>query len=306
MSDIASQTLEQAHGSHHPLVSVTILLPAFNEEAALLSTLSRIQQAMATAAFEYEVLVVDDGSKDATAAVARAAGARVISHPYNKGNGAAVKTGLRNARGEITVLLDADGQHDPADICRLVEQTGPYDLVVGARDAASHQVWYRRLVNSFYNLFASYITGVPIPDLTSGFRAVRTTLARRFLYLLPNTFSYPTTMTIAFLRAGYSVGFVPITTSPRVAGDSKIRIFSDGARFLAILFKIATLFSPLKVFLPLSLAFLMSGAAYGAHQLILFHKFRNMATVLLVFGISLFALGLISEQIALLRFQHTE
>ncbi|MBM4431314.1 MAG: glycosyltransferase family 2 protein [Chloroflexi bacterium] len=306
MSDITPQTLGQAQDTCYRPVSVTILLPAFNEEVALPLTLSCIQQALATADFDYEILVVDDGSQDDTAAVARAAGTRVISHPYNKGNGAAVKTGLRNARGEVTVLLDADGQHDPADIRRLVEQIGLYDLVVGARDVMSYQLWYRRLVNSVYNLFASYITGVPIPDLTSGFRAVRTTQARQFLYLLPNTFSYPTTMTIAFLRAGYSVGFVPITTSPRVGGDSKIRIFSDGARFLTILFKIATLFSPLKVFLPLSLAFLVTGAAYGAHQLILFHKFRNMATVLLVFGISLFALGLISEQIALLRFQHTE
>jgi glycosyltransferase involved in cell wall biosynthesis len=254
----------------------------------------------------YELMVVDDASTDNTAVVAEQNDAQVISHPYNKGNGAAVKTGIREARGETIILMDADGQHSPKDISRLLDLIDRYDLVVGARDAKSRQVWHRRLANAVYNVSASHITGVRISDLTSGFRIVRTDLARKFLYLLPNTFSYPTTMTIAFIKAGYNVAFVPITASPRVTGSSKIRLFSDGARFFTILFKIATLFSSLKVFLPISLAFLFSGIAYTAHQLIVFQKFRNMAVVLLVFGIAVFVLGLISEQIAQLRFERTE
>lgn len=306
MTLLQARQLEQMQETKRGLTAISVIVPVYNEEHVIGELIHRIHRVMETCSYEYEIIVVDDGSTDTSYQVAEQGGATLLRHPYNKGNGAAVKTGIRHAQGDVLVLLDGDGQHDPCDIPRLLDPIGEYDLVVGARTRDSHQAWHRRLANAVYNLFASYITGVRILDLTSGFRAVRTDLARKCLYLLPNTFSYPTTMTIAFMKAGYSVAFVPITSSPRVAGDSKIHLLSDGTHFFIILFKVATLFSPLKVFLPLSLAFLMSGAAYGAHQLILFHKFRNMATVLLIFGISLFVLGLISEQIAQLRFQHTE
>ena len=250
-----------------------------------------------------EIIVVNDGSSDDTASVASAAGARVLHHPYSKGNGAAIKTGARAATGEVIVFMDADGQHDPADIPRLLDtlQQG-YDMVVGARQKGSQASVGRGLANGFYNRLASWMTGHNVEDLTSGFRAVRADKFREFLYLLPNGFSYPTTSTMAFFRAGYAVAYVPIHAAKRI-GKSHIRLLRDGTRFLLIIFKIGTLFSPLKIFAPVALAmFLMGSGWYGWtwwHE----GRFTNMSTLLYTGSVVVFLMGLISEQITALMYK---
>ncbi len=248
-----------------------------------------------------EVLVVDDGSSDATGVRAAAAGARVVRHPYNKGNGAAVKTGIRHAAGEYVLIIDADGQHAPADALRLIAPLGEYDLVVGAREAATQANGARRSGNTLLNWLASYLTGRHIPDLTSGFRAARTTCLREFLHLLPNGFSTPTTTTLAFIKAGYNVAFVPIQARRR-SGTSKIRFTRDGARFFLILLKIVTLFSPLRIFLPISGIAFLAGASYGAWNALAHGRIPNGSVLLVLFAVVVFLVGLVSEQIAALRF----
>ena len=249
----------------------------------------------------HEILVIDDGSTDDTAKQAEAAGARVVRHPYNKGNGAAVKTGIRHAAGEYVLIIDADGQHAPADALRLIAPLGEYDLVVGARDAATQANGARRGGNTLLNWLASYLTGRHIPDLTSGFRAARTTCLREFLHLLPNGFSTPTTTTLAFIKAGYNVAFVPIQARRR-SGTSKIRFTRDGARFFLILLKIVTLFSPLRIFLPISGIAFLAGASYGAWNALAHGRIPNGSVLLVLFAVVVFLVGLVSEQIAALRF----
>jgi glycosyltransferase involved in cell wall biosynthesis len=223
----------------------------------------------------------------------------VVRHPYNKGNGAAIKTGIRNAQGDVLVMMDADGQHDPADIGRLVAPIGEYDMVVGARQGADQQ-WHRRLANGLYNLLATYLAGFPILDLTSGFRAIRRDLALSFCYLLPNTFSYPTTLTLAVIRAGYSLKYEPIRVQRRV-GKSKIKLLRDGVRFLVIMTRIATVFSPLKIFLPVGLAVFLPGFIYAIYKLIVHRPWTLPIVISVSVGTLIVMLGLISEQIALLR-----
>jgi len=249
-----------------------------------------------------EVLVVDDGSTDETSARARAAGACIVRHPYNKGNGAAVKTGVRRANGDFVLIIDADGQHPPEDAQRIAARLGEFDLVIGARSGATQATTARRLGNAVLNRFASYLTGRPIPDLTSGFRGARTECLREFLHLLPNGFSTPTTTTLAFIKAGYSVAFEPIDARQR-SGHSKIRFAKDGTRFLLILLKIVTLFSPLRIFLPISLVSFATGSIYGIVNMIATGKIPNGAVILILFAVIVFLVGLISEQIASLRFE---
>ena len=249
-----------------------------------------------------EVLVVDDGSTDETSARARAAGACIVRHPYNKGNGAAVKTGVRRANGDFVLIIDADGQHPPEDAQRIAARLGEFDLVIGARSGATQATTARRLGNAVLNRFASYLTGRPIPDLTSGFRGARTECLREFLHLLPNGFSTPTTTTLAFIKAGYNVAFEPIDARQR-SGHSKIRFAKDGTRFLLILLKIVTLFSPLRIFLPISLVSFATGSIYGIFNMIATGKIPNGAVILILFAVVVFLVGLISEQIASLRFE---
>ena len=249
-----------------------------------------------------EVIVVDDGSTDATGARAAAAGARVVRHPYNKGNGAAVKTGIRNATGEFVLIVDADGQHPPTDAQRLVARLGEYDLVVGARSAGTQANGARRGGNAVLNRFASYLTGREIPDLTSGFRGARREYLREFLHLLPNGFSTPTTTTLAFVKAGYNVAFEPVEARPRV-GRSKIRFARDGAKFFLILLKVITIFSPLRVFVPISGVSFLVGAAYGLWNFAAHGRFPNGAVLMILFAVTMFLVGLVSEQIASLRFE---
>jgi len=248
---------------------------------------------------------VDDGSVDGTSQAALAAGARVVRHPYNIGNGAAVKTGIREARGEWLVFMDADGQHAPEDIPRLLAGLEEYDMVVGARVGRRGRPLHRRLANSVYNLLASYLTGLRIQDLTSGFRAIRRRVATKFIYLLPNGFSYPTTITLAVIKAGYSVKYEPIQVSPRL-GKSKVRVLEDGFQFFLIILKIATLFSPFRIFFPISLFCLILGLGYGSYMIAVHHHFSNMILLLLITAILVFLLGLIAEEITMLRFERSE
>jgi glycosyltransferase involved in cell wall biosynthesis len=276
---------------------VSIVIPACNEAGAIAGV---VRELAATAAWR-EILVIDDGSSDATGNAAERAGARVIRHPYNKGNGAAVKSGIRAATAEFILILDGDGQHQPADALRLVARLGEYDLVVGARSRETQAGSTRRLGNAVLNRLASYLAQRDIPDLTSGFRAARTECLREFIHLLPNGFSTPTTTTLAFLRAGYNVAFEPVEARQRV-GTSKIRLAHDGPRFLLIMLRVITIFSPLRIFLPVAaLAFLL-GAGYGLWTVVRYTQVTDASVLLIVLAVVIFLVGLVSEQIAALRF----
>lgn len=278
---------------------ISIVIPVFNEAENLGKLLAQIDALSMPSA---EVIVIDDGSTDGSAEVALNAGANVVRHPYNIGNGAAVKSGIRAARGRWIVLMDGDGQHKPEDIEKLLHETNNYHMVVGARAKGSKLRFHRYVANQFYNLFASYVTRFRIADLTSGFRALPRREALRYIDLLPNTFSYPTTITLAFLRSGLTVKYVPIQTLYR-AGQSKIKLVSDGVRFLLIIAKIATLFAPFRVFMPVSLGFFFTGIGYYAYTFIHYNRFTNMSVLLFVTSVIIFMLGLISEQIAALRME---
>jgi glycosyltransferase involved in cell wall biosynthesis len=279
--------------------SPSVVLPAKNEAASIGAVVSRILEQIPDA----EVIVVDDGSNDDTATIASQAGARVISHPYSMGNGSAIKTGARAATREIVVFMDADGQHDPADIPRLLGELGKgYHMVVGARDSESHASLGRGIANRIYNRLASYMTGHRIDDLTSGFRAAITSRFREFLYLLPNGFSYPTTSTMAFFRAGYPVSYVPIRAEKRI-GKSHIRILHDGVRFLIIIFRVGTLYSPLKLFLPIALGFFLLASLWYGYTFVTQGRFTNMSALLYTGSVSIFLMGLISEQITALMYK---
>ena len=280
-------------------MTLSLILPAKNEAAALGPLLARLRERFP----EAELIVVDDGSTDGTADIAQAAGARVVRHPVSLGNGAAVKSGARAATGEVLVFLDADGQHDPDDIPRLLAKLDEgYDMAVGARDATSQASLGRGLANRLYNRLAGYVTGHRIPDLTSGFRAVRAAKFRRFLYLLPNGFSYPTTSTMAFFRSAYPVAYVPIHASARI-GKSHLKPWKDGLRFLLIIFKIATLYSPLKLFAPLSALFFLAASVWYVHTFLDIGRFTNMSALLYTASLLIFLMGLVSEQITMLMYR---
>lgn len=281
--------------------NVSIILPAFNEEQSIGSTIRAIRELYP----EIEILVVDDGSKDNTARKAASAGAHVMKHPYNIGNGAAIKTGLRYASGDWVLMMDADGQHDPADIAKLLQYKDEFDMVVGARSKASKTSLHRDLANKVYNWLASYVTRFKVEDLTSGFRLVRNETVRKFIYLLPNTFSYPSTITMAYLRSGRSIKYVPIATKAR-RGKSKIKLFQDGIRFFLIITRIATLFSPFRIFLPVSFLFFVTGLGYYIFTYITQHRFTNMSALLLSSSIIIFMMGLVSEQISQMRYDRAE
>lgn len=277
--------------------TVSVLIPAFNEGPVV----GDVIRALRDAATWREILLVDDGSSDDTGRFAAEAGARVLRHPYNKGNGAAVKTGIRAAEGEYVLVIDGDGQHKPEDARRIVDLLGEYDLVVGARAGHTQATGTRRAGNGLLNAFAAYMTGRPIPDLTSGFRGARRSVLREFLHLIPNGFSTPTTTTLACIKAGYNVTFLPIEARQRT-GSSKIRLARDGARFLLIILKIVTIFSPMKIFLPVSLGSLLLGVAYGVWTVAASGRIANGSVLLLMFAVIVFLVGLVSEQITALRF----
>ena len=278
--------------------AVSVVIPAYNEADGI----DAVVAALAGAAAWHEIIVVDDGSSDGTAARAGAAGAIVVTHPYNKGNGAAVKSGIRRATGEYVLIIDGDGQHRPEDARRIVSRLGEFDLVIGARATTTQATQSRKLGNAVLNGLAGYLTGRAIPDLTSGFRAARREHLREFLHLLPNGFSTPTTTTLAFIKAGYNVGFEATEARARV-GKSKIRLARDGAKFLLIILRIVTLYSPLRVFLPISLALLAVGAAYAIWTIATQSHITNSSVLLIMTAVIVFLVGLVSEQISALRFE---
>ena len=279
-------------------MSLSIVIPAKNEAEAIGKVVGLARERYPDA----EIIVVDDGSTDETAEIARTAGAQVIKHPESLGNGAAVKAGARAATGDIIAFMDGDGQHDPRMLEPLLQQIDDgYDMAVGARDSGSHANIGRLFANGLYNGVASMMSGRPILDLTSGFRVARAQQFKQFLYLLPNGFSYPTTITMAFLRSGYPVTFVPIIAAQRI-GKSHIRPFRDGIRFLVIIFKVTTLYAPLKVFLPVSGLFFATGVGYYIYTYITMGRFTNMSLLLLSGAVIIFLIGLLSEQITALTF----
>ena len=284
----------------NPPPTLSIILPAKNEAEGLRGTLPALKAAYP----EAEIIVVDDGSSDATAQIAAEQGARVLSSPYSMGNGAAIKRGARAATGEVLVFMDADGQHGAEHVRVLLEKLDEgYDMVVGARDRSGQANVHRGLANAFYNSLASWMTGHRIADLTSGFRAVRADKFREFLHLLPNGFSYPTTSTMAFFRSAYPVAYVPIPVAKRVGNDSHIRPFKDGVRFLLIIFKIASLYSPLKLFAPTAAAFFLAALGWYGYTFATQGRLTNMSTLLFSAAVIIFLIGLISEQITNLTYR---
>lgn len=287
---------------NHP-GTLSIILPAKNEARSLEEILRAILRFYPTA----EVIVVNDGSSDDTVEVCNVAGVKVVNHPYSKGNGAAIKTGARAAVGEILVFMDADGQHQPSDIEALLEKLSEgYDMVVGARQSGSHAGAHRAAANDVFSRLATWMVRQNVEDLTSGFRVVRARYFRQFLYLLPNGFSYPTTITMSFFRAGHSVAYVPIHTPRRTTGKSHIQPMQDGVRFLLIIFKIGTLYSPLKLFLPISLTFFVTALGYYIYTYFTQHRFSNMSALLFTTSVLIFLIGLISEQITMLIYKDSD
>lgn len=289
-------------GEAPALSRCSIIIPARNEAESLRSLLPAVVRVLPGA----EIVLVDDGSTDDTARIGAENGARVISHPYAKGNGAAVKTGVRAAKGDILVFMDADGQHRPEDIPRLLARLEEgYDMAVGARSMQDQAGAHRGFANAVFNRFASWMVNHRVADLTSGFRAARAERFRRFLYLLPNSFSYPTTCTMSFFRAGFGVAYVPVSMPPRI-GRSHIRPFRDGIRFILIIIKIGTLYSPLKLFLPVSGAFFLTGLGYYSYTYLTSHRFTNMSALLFITSVLVFLIGLVSEQITMLTYKDSD
>ena len=278
---------------------LSVIIPSRNEAIGLQRLLPRLSKLLPVA----EIIVVDDGSNDDTRSVCAQFPVRIISHPYPKGNGASIKTGARAAHGEVIVFMDADGQHQPEDIPALLAKLSDgYDMVVGARQSGSHAGTHRAVANDVFSRLASWMVMHNIEDLTSGFRAVNAAKFRQFLYLLPNGFSYPTTITMSFFRAGYGVAYVPIHT-PRRIGKSHIRPLRDGVRFLLIIIKIGTLYSPQKLFLPISASFFLTGLGYYLYTFISTGRFTNMSALLFISAIFTFLIGIVSEQISALHYK---
>lgn len=285
-----------------PEKSVSVIIPCYNEETTIGDIVRNIRALYPT----FEVIVVDDASSDQSENASHEAGAMVLRHPYNKGNGASIKTGIRSASGDILVFMDGDGQHDPADIEKLLMKFPDYDMVVGARSIGQQSNIFRGIGNIICNSFASYVAKFQVKDLTSGYRAVKADVAKKFLYLLPNQYSYPTTSTLYVLRTGRSLHYVPINASSRKGGKSSIRIFRDGVRFLLIIIKICVLFSPFRVFLPLSLIFFLLGFLRYLYTFITINQFTNMSALLISTAVLVFLIGLVSEQICQISYEKCE
>jgi len=281
---------------------VSIIIPAYNEAQTIGGIIKKIK----TLYPEFEVIVINDGSTDETGKIAKDEGGIVYNHPYNIGNGAAIKSGIRIASGQVLVFMDGDGQHNPEDIERLIEWLPHYDMVVAARLRGDQASWVRALGNRTYNRLASYVSKFNIQDLTSGFRAIKSDMAHNLLYLLPNTYSYPTTLTLGVLRTGRSVKYVPVESEARKMGKSGVKIVQDGVRFFMIIIKICTLYSPLRIFLPISYGIFCTGLGYYLYTFFTARRFTNMSALLFITSILIFMLGLISEQISQMRFERSE
>jgi glycosyltransferase involved in cell wall biosynthesis len=281
---------------------VSIIIPAYNEADVIGDVVTRTK----TLYPDFEIIVIDDGSSDETAVIAGEAGATVYRHPYNIGNGAAIKSGIRVASGEFLVLMDGDNQHAPEDIATLLQYLPEFDMVVGARSKADQASLGRALGNTAYNWLASYVAKFSIKDLTSGFRAVKADIARSFLYLLPNTYSYPTTLTLGVLRSGRSVKYIPIKIHQRKKGSSNISTVKDGVRFFMIITRICTLYSPMRIFLPVCLTTFLVGILNYLYTFFTQGRFTNMSTFLFATSVVIFMMSLVSEQICQMRFERRE
>jgi glycosyltransferase involved in cell wall biosynthesis len=281
---------------------LSIIIPAYNEAESIGAIVTAIQFRHPNA----ELIVIDDGSSDKTAEIAKQAGAAVHRHPYNMGNGAAIKSGIRASHGDVLVLMDGDGQHDPDDIEKLLCEMSGYDMVVAARTGSDHATLFRGVGNQLCNWLATYVAKFKIVDLTSGFRVVKSDIARSFLYLLPNTYSYPTTLTLGVLRTGRSLKYVPVQIHKRKGGASNISVVRDGVRFFMMILKICTLYSPLRIFLPVSAAMFFTGLLYYFYTFMAYSRFTNMSALLFLTAVIIFMMGLISEQINQLRFERSD
>jgi glycosyltransferase involved in cell wall biosynthesis len=298
----------QSH-SQNEAPEVSVVLPVYQEREAIRTIITRAVQVLRQIGLTFEVIAVDDGSTDGTCEVLQELSGefprylRIIRHPYNKGNGAAIKSGIRAARGEVIACMDADGQHDPHDLLRMLPYMAEYDLVIGARTQSYQGVWYRNLANRLYNALASWLTQFPIEDLTSGYRVFRASIVKQYVHLFPARFSYPTTSTLAFIKGGHNVKYVPITVRPRQGGKSKIKLVSDGWRFIIIIFKIIVIFEPLRVFLPTALILFLLAVASTAYSMWSLGRLHipNSGVVLFVVSVLVVLLGLIAEQIAALQ-----
>lgn len=287
----------------HEDIDVSVVIPVFNEEKSIYKAITEIQKVLSTSNKNSEIIVVDDGSQDDSLSEAKKSGVEVISHAYNIGNGAAIKSGIRAAKGKIIVMIDGDRQHDPKEIPVLLDLMDTYDMAVGARVPDSETDFHRNIGNVIYNWLASYVCNRKIEDLTSGFRAIKASIAKEFLHLLPNTFSYPTTITLAVARSGYQFTYHPIKVVKR-EGKSKINLFRDGFRFLMIIFKVATLFSPLKIFIPTAFSLFLLGFGYGLYKVIFLGiRYGPTSALLMTMAGLVFLIGLISEQITQLRYE---
>ena len=287
--------------------SLSVIIPAYNEELCIGPFLENLHSFLLERVEDFEIIVVDDCSSDNTnAIVSKVEGIRIVRHPYNKGNGAAVRTGIRSAKKEYVIMMDSDGQHKPTDLMKIYNLLDDYDCVVGARTSDYKGLWYRNLANGLYNYLASYVTNMDIKDLTSGFRGFRRDIIIKFLYLFPNGFSYPTTSTLSVIKSGYNLTYVPIDVEQRI-GKSKIKLFRDGFRFLIIIMKITTLFSPLKIFLPISFLFFFASLFHGVYKVFLLDtRYSPLTVILFILSIVFFLIGLLSEQISTLRFERVE
>ncbi len=284
------------------MTKVSVIIPAYNEAQTIGDLVSRTKALYP----DFEIIVIDDGSTDDTGAVAKNSGAAVYSHPYNIGNGAAVKSGIRIASGKILVFMDGDSQHNPDDIAKLLKYLPEFDMVVGARSKGNHASLGRTFGNTAYNWLASYVAKFRVEDLTSGFRAVKADIAHNLLYLLPNTYSYPTTLTLSVLRNGRPVKYVPVKAKMRRSGKSGISMFKDGVRFFMIIIKICTLYSPFRIFLPVSFITFLTGWFYYLYTFCMGGRFTNMSALLFTTSIVIFMMGLVSEQICQMRFDRSE
>lgn len=286
-----------------PSSKISVIIPAYNEAQIIGDVVAQVKAVLQASSCNFEVVVIDDGSSDETAREASRAGAKVFRHPYNIGNGAAIKSGIRAAEGDVLVFMDGDGQHDPRDIARLLEYIPEYDMVVGARSFESQASFGRALGNKAFNWFASYVAKFRIPDLTSGFRAIKAPIARSFLYLLPNTYSYPATITLGVLRSGNSIKYLPIEMQRRQTGSSQVRVVRDGVRFFMIITRICTLYSPMRIFLPVSFCMFLLGTLNYAITYFTRGRFTNMSALLYMTSVLIFMMSLISEQICQMRFE---
>jgi glycosyltransferase involved in cell wall biosynthesis len=287
----------------------SVVLPVYNEEEVIPTTISNIIQVFVRMDLDWEIITVDDGSTDSSPTVLKdlksefPQSLKIVRHPYNKGNGATIKTGIKAATGDYIICMDIDGQHDPEDILKMLPFLEDYDLIVGARPFKKESTWYRNLANKFYNKLASGLTGFKIKDLTSGYRIFRADVVKKFYHLFPQRFSYPTTSTLALLKGGYNIKYVPINIRPRQAGTSKVKLFKDGIQFTTIIFKIILLFEPMKVFLPVTLVSFLLGLIGMIISIVQLDRLYipNSSVVLFVFGVISFLMGILAEHLTAIQ-----